>query len=419
MDNEFAIPQQTRVWLTDGVFKSSYQAYSSYLIGRGYSSWSVRKYLCSVAHFAHWLRKRRVKLSQIDEALVRRFLDDHLPRCDCPSRTPRCRNHVGPALNRLLVVLRQRADIPPRPDFTPLLIQEELKEFDAHLDQVCGLAASTRRLRTRIVRIFLSERFGASRINMAQVKPEHVHRFVVRHLEGCKPSTGKVLGIALRSYLRFRGMHGDHVRCLIAAIPQIAQWRLASLPDTLSEAELERFLNAFDRQSAIGRRDYAMARCMVDLGLRAGEVASLQLDDLNWHDGTLRLSAGKARRTDVLPLPTRTGRAIAQYLTDGRPVSDSRAVFLRHVAPLTEPIGSSVVRNTVRAAHARCGSDPRRRGTHVLRHSVGSRLVQAGVPMKEIADILRHRCLDTTAIYTTIDISSLARVALPWPGSAS
>jgi integrase len=268
-----------------------------------------------------------------------------------------------------------------------------------------------RRLRTRIVRTFLSERFGASRINMARVKPEHVHRFVVSHLEGCKPSTGKVLGIALRSYLRFRGMHGDRVLSLIAGIPQIAQWRFESLPDTLSEAELERFLNAFDRKSAIGRRDYAMARCMVDLGLRAGEVASLQLDDLNWHDGTLRLQAGKARRTDVLPLPPRTGRAIAQYLTDGRPVSDSRAVFLRHRAPLIEPVGSSVVRNTVRAPHARCSNDPRRRGTHVLRHSVGGRLVQAGVPMKEIADILRRRCLDTTAIYTRIDGSFLRGTA--------
>jgi integrase len=419
MDNDVVLLQRTRAWLMDGVLEPCYQAYLTYLIGRGYSSWSVRKYSCCVAHFAYWLRKRRAKLSQIDEALIRYFLDEHLPQCDCPLRTPRSRNHVRQALKHLLVVLRQRADISRRPDFTPRWTQREIREFDAHLDQVCGLAASTRRLRTRIVRTFLSQRFGASRINMAQVKPEHVHRFVVSHLEGCKPGTGKVLGIALRSYLRFRGMHGDSVLSLIAGIPQIAQWRFESLPDTLSEAELERFLNAFDRKSAIGRRDYAMARCMVDLGLRAGEVASLQLDDMNWHDGTLRLQAGKARRTDVLPLPPRTGRAIAQYLTDGRPVSDSRAVFLRHRAPLIEPVGSSVVRNTVRAAHARCGNDPRRRGTHVLRHSVGSRLVQAGVPMKEIADILRHRCLDTTAIYTTIDISGLARVALPWPGRAS
>ncbi|SOE87215.1 Site-specific recombinase XerD [Burkholderia sp. YR290] len=419
MDNDVVLLQRTRAWLTGGVLESSYQAYLTYLIGRGYSSWNVRKYSCSVAHFAYWLRKRRAKLSQIDEALIRYFLDEHLPQCDCPLRTPRSRHHVEYALKNLLVVLRQRGDIPRQPDFTPRWIQEEIREFDAHLDQVCGLAASTRRLQTGMVRTFLFERFGASRINVAQVKPEHVHRFVVSHLEGCKPSTGKRLGIALRSYLRFRGMHGDHVLSLIAAIPQIAQWRFESLPDTLSEAELERFLNAFDRKSAIGRRNYAMARCMVDLGLRAGEVASLQLDDLNWQEGTLRLSAGKARRTDVLPLPPRTGRAIAQYLTDGRPVSESRAVFLRHRAPLIEPVGSSVVRNTVRAAHARCGNDPRRRGTHVLRHSVGSRLVQAGVPMKEIADILRHRCLDTTAIYTTIDISSLARVALPWPGRAS
>ena len=117
MDYDFALLQQTRAWLTDGVLNPSYQAYLTYLIGRGYSSWSVRKYLCCVAHFAHWLRKRRVKLSQIDEALIRYFLDEHLPQCDCPLRTPRCRNHVGSALKRLLVVLRQRADIPPSARF--------------------------------------------------------------------------------------------------------------------------------------------------------------------------------------------------------------------------------------------------------------------------------------------------------------
>ena len=130
-------------WLTGGVLESSYQAYLKYLIGRGYSSWSVRKYSCSVAHFAYWLRKRRAKLSQIDETLIRYFLDEHLPQCDCPSRTPRSRHHVEYALKKPLVVLRQRGDIPCQPDFTPRWIQEEIREFDAHLDQVCGLAAST------------------------------------------------------------------------------------------------------------------------------------------------------------------------------------------------------------------------------------------------------------------------------------
>jgi hypothetical protein len=143
MDNDVVLLQRTRAWLMDGVLEPSYQAYLTYLIGRGYSSWSIRKYSCCVAHFAYWLRKRRAILSQIDEALIRYFLDEHLPQCDCPLRTPRSRNHVRQALKHLLVVLRQRADISRRPDITPRWIQGEIREFDAHLDQVCGLAAST------------------------------------------------------------------------------------------------------------------------------------------------------------------------------------------------------------------------------------------------------------------------------------
>lgn len=419
MNDKIALAAQAQAWLTDSALNAHAQSYSRYLIERGYSLSSVKAYLCGVAHFAHWLKKRRVKVSQLDEAVVRRFLDDHLSRCDCPVRIQRCRHPVRAALKHMLIVLRLNGDIPLQSDSTPCSIQEEIKRFESHLNEVCGVAASTRARRASVVRTFLLERFRASPIDIAQVKPQDIYRFVIRHLAGCKPSTGKVLGGALRSYLRFRGMHGDNVQALIASVPKIAQWQLASLPDVLSDADLELFLNAFDRRCATGRRDYAMARCLIDLGLRASEVAQLQLDDLNWRDGTLRLSTGKTRQARMLPLPTPTGRAIAEYLADGRPISASRAIFLRHVAPLTEPIGASVVRIAVRCAYARCGWAQRWTGTHVLRHSVASRLLQAGTPMKEIADILGHHCLDTTAIYAKVDFSKLAAIALPWLGSES
>jgi site-specific recombinase XerD len=384
---------------------------------RGYSFSSIRAYLSCVAHFAHWLKKRRATLCQIDEALVQRFLEDHLPRCSCPPPVQRCRHQVRAALKHLLVALRLNVEIPPHSDLTPASIREETYRFDAHLDRVCGLAVATRLRRAGIVRAFLTEQFGSAQIDLTQVKPKDVCRFVANHVKGCKPSTGKILGGALRSYFRFRGMHGDCIQHLTAAIPQIAEWRLAPLPEVLSEDELKRFLKAFDRQTSTGRRDYAMARCLVDLGLRACEVAGLQLDDINWREGTLRLTATKTRREDVLPLPPQTGRAIARYLTDGRPMSISRALFLRHVAPLNEPIGSSVVRIAVRRAYTQCGWDHRWTGTHVLRHSVASRLLRTGTSMKEIADILRHRCLDSTAIYAKVNTNKLAEVAMPWPGS--
>ena len=317
----------------------------------------------------------------------------------------------------MLVALRLNAQILPQTVTTPASIQEEISQFDTHLDQVCGLAAATRIRSIGIVKIFLIEIFSDKPIDTTILKPTDVSLFVVTHAKGCKPSTCKIVGGALRRYFRFRGMHGDCTLGLIASIPSIAEWRLARLPEVLSDDELTQFLNAFDRQTSTGKRDYAMGRCLVNLGLRACEVAQLQLNDINWREGTLRVRANKMRREDVLPLPSQTGCAIVEYLKDGRPSSSSRALFLRHVAPTNEPIGSSVVRIAVRRAYAKCGLSQRLTGTHILRHSVASRLLRVGTPLKEIADILRHSCLDTTAIYTKVDVGKLVEIAMPWPGS--
>jgi len=162
-----------------------------------------------------------------------------------------------------------------------------------------------------------------------------------------------------------------------------------------------------------------MARCLLDLGLRVSEVAALQLDDLNWQDGTVRVGAGKSRRADVFPLPVLTGRAIVEYLRQARPPSPSRAVFVRARAPLDAPITTEIVRYAVRMAFARCGLGTRYTGTHVLRRTTATQMRWAGASLKQIADVLRHRSLDTTTIYTKIDRPQLATVAAPWPGGMS
>ena len=213
----------------------------------------------------------------------------------------------------------------------------------------------------------------------------------------------------------FKAIQGKPMKSLIAALPRVAQWRLARLPQYLSATEIERLLSAFDRSSATGKRDYAITRCLLDLGLRRIEVAHLRLDDVDWRAGILSIH-GKGKRIDVLPLPEATGSAIAKYLQDGRPQTTRRELFVRHRPPANAPANLDIVRNAVRYAAARCGLERRIRGTHIFRHTVAGRLVQGGARFKEIADLLRHRSLDTTTIYAKVDLQALARVALPWPG---
>lgn len=406
-----------RDWVRSSVLGPIVETYAEYLTHHGYAACTIGDYLRCVTHFARWVSKQRVELHGIDEGVVRRFITTHLPVCRCPSPCPRTPANNRPGLRHLVRVLRLKNCIPPRSALVPEAVQEELEHFESYLRDVRGLAPATRLYRLRYVREFLLDQFDHRPIELARLKARDICRFVTARAASNKPRTAGIIGDCLRSYFRFRRLQGQPTEVLVAAVPRVAHWRLASVPESLTDAEIDNFLNAFDRTSSTGRRDYAMARCLADLGLRASEVAYIQLEDLNWREGTLRIAKAKAKRTSVLPLPAATGRAIADYLRFGRPKTESRALFVRHRAPRDEPVGPSLVRNAVRCAYARCGLADRWTGTHVLRHSTASRLLKAGASLKDIADLLRHRSLNTTTIYTKVDLPRLAAVAMPWPGS--
>lgn len=409
-------PRETRRWFHGSDLDPSIGAYVQHLEARGYAAASICMYVESVAHLAYWMRRKRLSLADMNERLVRQFIDRHLPRCRCARRCQRSEHIVRAALVQLLIVLRAAGEI--RPPFSDERehIAAELDEFTRFLVHVRGVAVPTQRDRFLHVRAFLRDRFPAEPIRLASLKPAHVADFTLRYAANWTPSSKKALGNSLRSYLRYRALRGDQTTPLIAAIPRIAQWRMASLPKWLSSEELGRLLGAFDRSTATGRRDYAITRCLVDLGLRTAEVARLHLDDVAWHEGTLRIH-GKGRRVDLLPLPEATGRAIVEYLRKGRPVTPDRGLFVRHRPPLGKPLSPCIVRNAVRFAARRCGLEQCIHGPHILRHTVAKRLLQRGATLKQIADVLRHRCLDTTGIYAKVDLAALTRVALPWPGS--
>jgi integrase/recombinase XerD len=261
----------------------------------------------------------------------------------------------------------------------------------------------------------LLHQFGRRPIAMDKVEPDDIGGFITLSCQGFKPASAQVVTCAVRSYLRFRAFLGDHTEPLIAAAPSVAQWRLATLPKALPPADVNRMLNSFDRSTAIGQRDYAIVRCLTDLGLRASEVAHLQIDDVNWRAGTLKIKGAKGQRVQLLPLPIQTGEAIVDYLRHGRPATRIRTLFVRHRGPIDRPVDTGVVRSAIHRASVRCNLNPGV-GTHILRHTAACRMLQAGASMKDIADVLRHRRLDTTMIYAKVDLARLVRVAAPWPG---
>lgn len=386
------------------------QDFREHFEARRYQAKRVRRYVASVFHFGDWLRSEGCAIQDVDEAVVARFISDHLPNCTCPRFVQRNPIINRAALNHLIRLLDAKGTI-RRPVADP--ITRELTLFDEKMTEVWGLAQGTRDHRCRIIRRLLREQFGKGSIELCAITPYAVRTFVLGDADW-STSTIRVMGGAVRCYLRYRALLGDDVAHLRKAVPRPAFWRDAELPEALSAADVEQLFSAFDRPCPSRRRGYAIVRCLADLGLRSSEVIQLTLDDIDWEEGIVRVPAGKARRSDVLPLPPATGEAIVDYILHERPATAQREVFVRHVAPLGEPVGRRVVQRALYAAYARLGWDRSR--VHILRHTLASRLINNGVPMKQIADVLRHRSIITSAAYARVDIARLSAVALPWPG---
>jgi integrase/recombinase XerC len=305
-----------------------------------------------------------------------------------------------------------------RPKVNPRLVGKELSRYDEYMDHVRGLAPKTRSMALRIVGRLLTSQFGDGRVRISAIKPDDVRQFFAEQAKlYSKPANAGTVVASLRSYFRYRASRGDAVHGLVGVLAYPANWQLSSLPKTLTAEEVEQLVGALGQPGRSMRRADAIVRCALVLGLRSCEVAQIGLDDIDWRAGTITLRHTKGRREGVLPLPVATGKAIAAYLKHERPKTDSRAVFVRHNAPRGWPVGPDLVRKAIRQAYARAGLPYTR--SHLLRHTMANRLLAGGSSLKEVADVLRHRSLNTTMIYAKLDSRKLIEVALPWPGSPS
>jgi site-specific recombinase XerD len=395
-----------------GPLVSHLDRFATFLASEGYAATTVHVKCTLVAELSLWLKRHKVPLAKLDNQGLQQF---HVGR---RRRGVAQRGDVA-TTQQLLTFLRgigcARVASPP---IDRSAVGKLTRDFEQFLRSERGLSPSTLINYLPIVRRFLTERFPGKALRVAQLCPQDLHHFILGQVQRVSRTYAKLTVTALRSFLRFLLQRGAINTNLAAAVPGVAHWRLSHLPKSLPPEQVERLLEFCDRDTPVGQRDYVILLLLARLGLRAGEVVEMNLEDLDWEAGEI-LVRGKGQRLARLPLPREVGAALAHYLRHVRPMCSTRRVFIRSRAPQRGFASPVAVCDVVRRALQRAGLNPEFKGAHLLRHSLATELLRRGASLDEIGQLLRHQQPTTTQIYAKVDIVALRRIAPPWPGSAS
>lgn len=392
----------------EGLLGSHVDRFVVWLNEQGYARASVRGFVVVFSAVGRWLQRRTLGAGDLSTELAARFLRR--------SDTGEIRPHERASLNHILEYLH-RAGIAARDASAPepAAVERLVEEFGRYLRHDRALAEATLHGYCSRIQLFLSACFSTGSVELARLSVKDVQDFTLHYARGRTPRTAQTMLTVLRSFLRFLYLRGLISEKLDDHIPSVASWRQASPPKWLPHEDVERVLNCCDRHSAIGQRDYAVLLLLARLGLRAGEVLLLELDDIRWEAAEITVH-GKGPRRKRFPLPDDVGAAIAVYLKSARPRCDSRRVFLRVRAPYRGLGHASTVDTIVSDALQRAGLDPPMKGAHLFRHSLATRMLRNGATLTEIGQILHHANPDTTSIYAKVDIDGLRGLAMPWLG---
>ena len=388
------------------------EGYGVELTQLGYAPASVRLQMKVLADLSDWLLNHGVAAADLRRSDLDRFLRHR--RAAGHTRYASIRA-VRPVLDYL-----QRFEVVPRQALDPVLapVDVMLDGFWRYLTVERALAAVTARAYLDMVRPFIQGRLSVDcrALNLERLTSADIISFVVSRCPRQNRGTAKLTVTALRSFLRFLHLDGGIQESLASAVPSVAGRRLVGLPKGLAPDQVRRLFASCDDTTRRGCRDIAILTVLVRLGMRSGEVAKLQLDDIDWRVGEI-IVRGKGNSIERIPLPPDVGRAIAQYLQRGRPVSaQGRTVFVRIKAPHRD-LSSSGVSNVVADVAKRAGLG--RIHAHRLRHTAAMQMLQAGASLPEIGQLLRHRRALTTAIYAKVDRDTLRTIARRWPGDAA
>lgn len=385
--------------------------YLKYLEEKRYSFSTIESYLSCVIHYFSWRRTfDKANGLLLDESKIHSFIHRHLPKCKCPSSFHRARTSASASL-RLWKRLITDVNHPP------VLSKQDkvLHEYDIYLASVPGIVLASRKARIRYGRELLDWMHRALDKTLEDLTQQDVATYVYQRSSKLAPGSISAMVCALGCFVTYLSLTKQCAISLPLYIPRPKPVHAIPAYETLTEQELCKILECFDLETPMGKRDYCMARCLIDLGLRTADTAGIVLDNIDWRNRTLTLKPGKNHRQHILPLPPLLFDAIVDYVQHGRPTTTDRALFVYHRAPLGQAVTTSAVRSAIIRGFKRTEIAVNKQQLHRFRHTMATRLINANQAIKLIADVLGHQSYEATNRYTHVNIDNLKQVAMEWP----
>jgi len=411
MLDRFYSPQITLGHLRCGPIGAHIDGFADLLLRQGYATSTARCKIQLVADLSAWLGHRRLGVKALEDGQIEKFMEAR-------KRQRRLQRGDQRTLAQLLNHLRQAGTIAN----PPIAIRESpldrvIRDYIEFLIYQRGLSQATIKNYAPVARGLLETRFGTGKLRLDKLRVADVSDFIFHASSTVSPRRVQLTTGALRSFLGFLTQEGMTTANLAASVPTVSNWRLSELPQFLETAQVEKLLRSCNRHSPSGRRDYAVLLLMARLGLRAGEIVHLNLENINWAAGEV-LIRGKSAREDRLPLLPDVGQALAVYLKRDRPACSCRRVFIRMTAPHQGFSSPVAVCDIFRRALVRAHLHLPKKGSHLLRRSLATKMLRHGASLAQIGEVLRHQLAQTTEIYAKVDLGRLRDLAQPWPGGA-
>ncbi|NOR40470.1 MAG: tyrosine-type recombinase/integrase [Gammaproteobacteria bacterium] len=390
--------------------------FCEWLHAQGFSRDVMRRRIWQVSHFNQCLRRWGIQDCQkILASHTEQFIDRHLPHCRCRHGMRYGRRDIESTIRSVIDFLSQQGFITSGVLPTDATIPPVLQHYLDYLRRERNLAQNTIRAHRTCIAPLLDELGEPLTERIAHLLPEQLLDFFTRHTRSRPPSLSRHLQGSLRSFLRFCRQEGYLERDLTGIIPPIHSYKLSGVPRGISGADARKTLAGIDRTTSLGLRDFAIILLLHTYGVRGSQVRALRLQDIEWRDNRIRFPAAKGGKEVVVPLTDEVGNSLLDYLRDGRPAAPYPEVFLINQAPC-RPLRSPSAVSVLVALHLRQAQvSPPRTGSHIFRHGFATRMLQHGQSLKTIADMLGHRHINSTFIYTKVDLKTLHQLPLDWP----
>jgi site-specific recombinase XerD len=405
--NPFYVEPRALMQWKQGPLSPYVDGFARRLWQRGYSPDVGQSYVRSIGYFSIWLKDHDIKVKDVDSYKISDYIRNLKHHTDTV---------VSGAPHRLFLSYLLEIGVITKPSVkTKSKLQRIIDEYIEYLREERGLAKQTLAHRRIFTRRFLEERFSDGLANLTHLKAKDFIDYIWKHAREYSTIYQNNRTLVLKDFCKFLYLRNYISKDIASCFPKMPYWKISRIPYYIEESDVNRLLNCCERETPKGIRDYAILMLLARLGLRAGEVRNLTLDDIDWETGQFAI-CGKGSKRNRLPMPQDVGKAIVQYLKHGRPSCRSRHLFIRMHAPHTGFECSGAIGKIVEKGLKRANLNPLHKGPHLLRHSFATNSLRKGASLPEISELLGHECPSSTLVYAQLDLNEIKMVAQPWPG---